>query len=62
MASATAPRIRGICSSKPSPAEMKKAQEQVIEDTLALARAKFATVTREEQAAITARIAAIRIR
>jgi hypothetical protein len=62
MASTVQPRIRAIRPLKLSPAELKEAQEQVLEDTLALARKKFASVTKEEQAAIAARIAAIEVR
>jgi len=62
MASATRPRIQRVRSRKLSPAEMKKAQKEVVEDTLALVREKFATMTREEQAALTTRIVARKVR
>jgi len=41
---------------------MKTAQKKVVEDTLVLVREKFATMTREEQAALTSRIVARKIR
>jgi hypothetical protein len=62
MASAAQSRISTIYSPKLSPAEMKKAQKEVVEDTLSLVREKFATMTREEQAALTARIVARKVR
>ena len=45
-----------------SAAQKKRAQQQVLDETMELAKAKFSSQTREEQCAMTARILAIKTR
>jgi hypothetical protein len=62
LASTARPRIRVTRPSKPSSPKRTKAQEQVVEDTMALVRAKFSKMARAEQSSMTARIEAIKVR